>query len=61
MTSAMSGLGDGSPRSEVALASAIVMPVSATTRSSVARTSSAFWVGTMRQFTFAVAVCGSAL
>ena len=35
--------------------------VSFTTRAMVARTSSSVDVGTMRQFTFTVAVCGSAL
>src|SRR5215216_5147482 len=39
----------------------ILMPVSATTRANVARTSAELDVGTIRQFTFADAVCGSAL
>src|SRR4051812_39484178 len=39
----------------------ILIPVSAITRASVARTSAELDVGTMRQFTFAVADCGSAL
>src|SRR3954468_15361332 len=39
----------------------ILIPVSAITRASVARTSAELDVGTMRQFTLADADCGSAL
>ena len=39
----------------------ILMPVSAMMRANVARVSTELDVGTMRQFTFAVAVWGSAL
>src|SRR6185436_18920704 len=39
----------------------ILIPVSAITRASVARTSAELDVGTIRQFTLAVADCGSAL
>src|ERR1051325_8436903 len=41
--------------------SVILMPVSAITRANVERVSSSDDVGTIRQFTFAVADCGSAL
>src|SRR5437762_1106888 len=45
----------------VACVLVILMPVSATTRVNAARTSAELDVGTMRQFTFAVAFWGSAL
>src|SRR5690348_8029010 len=58
MISGESGDGDAC---SIAGAFEIFTPVSLAALSSDARTSSGSWPGAIRQFTFAVAVCGSAL